>query len=154
MLPARRWLMRSAAILLGLSVFIVAETICWLFNVGTPDLQDDPFVGFNNLQPLFVLDNAKHAYHVAPARLKFFVQESFPAQKRPGTYRIFCLGGSTVQGRPFAKETSFTTWLQLALACADPHDPMNAMSDADQLQRCERYVAVTRARERVLVVLA
>ncbi len=116
----RRWLLRCGAILFGLSFFVAAEGLCWLFGVGAPDLMDDPFVGFNRLQPLFILDKPKHRYEIAPARLKFFVPESFPARKPLGTYRIFCLGGSTVQGRPFAKETSFTTWLQLALSCADP----------------------------------
>ena len=32
----------------------------------------------------------------------------------------YCLGGSTVQGRPYAIETSFTTWLELNLRTADP----------------------------------
>lgn len=113
-------MMRTAAVLFGLSLFVMAEGICWLFGWGEPNMQEDPFVGFNSLQPLFVLDQEKDQYHIAPARLKFFVEDSFPAKNRPGTYRIFCLGGSTVQGRPFAKETSFTTWLQLALTCADP----------------------------------
>jgi lysophospholipase L1-like esterase len=40
--------------------------------------------------------------------------------KRPDTFRIFCLGGSTVQGRPYAVETSFTTWLKLNLDAARP----------------------------------
>jgi len=42
----------------------------------------------------------------------------------------------------------------VALACADPHDPMNDLEHADILARCERYVAATRAREHLLVTLA
>jgi superfamily I DNA/RNA helicase len=41
----------------------------------------------------------------------------------------------------------------IALACADPQDPMNNLSQADILDRCERYVAATRAREHLLVTL-
>nr|WP_321464383.1 UvrD-helicase domain-containing protein [uncultured Desulfobulbus sp.] len=41
----------------------------------------------------------------------------------------------------------------VALACADPKDPMNAITQADILDRCERYVAATRAREQLLVTL-
>ena len=42
------------------------------------------------------------------------------ANKSRDEFRIFCLGGSTVQGRPYANETSFTTWLELSLQAADP----------------------------------
>jgi hypothetical protein len=42
----------------------------------------------------------------------------------------------------------------VALACADPSDPMNRIREADIRDRCERYVAVTRAREHVLIVVA
>jgi hypothetical protein len=42
----------------------------------------------------------------------------------------------------------------VALACADPRDPMNRISEADIRDRCERYVAVTRAREHVLIVVS
>jgi superfamily I DNA/RNA helicase len=41
----------------------------------------------------------------------------------------------------------------VALACADPKDPMNRLTEAEILDRCERYVAATRAREHLLVTL-
>ena len=53
-------------------------------------------------------------------RQAFFCPESFPAEKPEGGFRAFCFGGSTVQGRPYAIETSFTTWLELNLRAADP----------------------------------
>jgi superfamily I DNA/RNA helicase len=42
----------------------------------------------------------------------------------------------------------------VALACADPDDPMNHLDEAELLERCERYVASTRAREHLIVTLA
>jgi len=42
----------------------------------------------------------------------------------------------------------------VALACADSDDPMNHLDDAGALERCERYVASTRAREHLLVTIA
>jgi len=42
----------------------------------------------------------------------------------------------------------------VALACADPGDPINHLADADLFDRCERYVAATRAREHLLVTCA
>jgi len=112
--------MRGLAVVLGLSVFLLVEAACCLLGVGKPDLGDDPFVGFSKLQPLFVHDPETDQYRIPPARLGFFGEESFSATKPSRTFRIFCLGGSTVQGRPFAKQTSFTTWLELALRQADP----------------------------------
>ncbi|WP_197743429.1 UvrD-helicase domain-containing protein [Desulfosarcina ovata] len=41
----------------------------------------------------------------------------------------------------------------IALACADPDDPMNSLAKAEILDRCERYVAATRAREHLLVTI-
>jgi len=42
----------------------------------------------------------------------------------------------------------------IALACADSDDPMNDLKQAMPLDRCERYVAATRAREHLLITLA
>ena len=41
----------------------------------------------------------------------------------------------------------------IALACADPDDPMNRLSEAEVIDRCELYVAATRARENLLVTI-
>ena len=42
----------------------------------------------------------------------------------------------------------------VALACADQNDPMNNLTQADPLEKCERYVAATRAREHLLVTVS
>jgi lysophospholipase L1-like esterase len=117
----RVWLLRGLSILCGLSLFLIAELVCCLLGVGERRLEGDPFVGFSNLQPLFEKNSDGDRFVTAKSRLKFFRPEEFVASKTVGTKRIFCLGGSTVQGRPFAKETSFTTWLELALEQAQPH---------------------------------
>lgn len=41
----------------------------------------------------------------------------------------------------------------IIMACADPADPMNGLTEADVWDRCERYVAATRAREYLFVSL-
>lgn len=115
----RFWGFRLTAVALGLSVFAMTEGLCVLFDWGRPAVQDDPFVGFSAIHPLFTLDRSTGRYEIARSRRQFFAAESFPAHKSPGTLRIFCLGGSTVQGRPFSIQTSFTTWLQLNLTAAD-----------------------------------
>lgn len=111
---------RVAATLLGIVPLIVAEVLFSALGWGEPDLHDDPFVGFSAVRPLFVLDATRTRYETAASRLTYFRRVSFPARKPPGEFRIFCLGGSTVQGRPFSIETSFTTWLELGLNAAEP----------------------------------
>ncbi|MCH8149945.1 MAG: SGNH/GDSL hydrolase family protein, partial [Planctomycetes bacterium] len=117
---ARGLLFRAGAVLLGLAPFFLAEGACLLFDWGRPSLHDDPFVGFSAVRPLFVLSEDGRRYEIPRGRQKFFRPESFAAEKGADEFRIFCLGGSTVQGRPLAIETSFTTWLEIALAEADP----------------------------------
>jgi len=109
-----------AAVALGLSVFVLSEGICVLFDWGRPAEFDDPFVIFSAIHPLFTLNRDTGRYEIARSRRPFFAAETFPAHKSSGTLRLFCLGGSTVQGRPFSKQTAFTTWLQLSLTTADP----------------------------------
>lgn len=116
----RSWWFRLAAVALGLSVFLIAEAVCVLGNWGRATDFDDPFVGFSAVHPLFVLDERGENYEIPKSRRQFFAPDSFPAHKTAGTFRVFCLGGSTVQGRPFSTPTAFTTWLRIALESADP----------------------------------
>ena len=110
---------RVAAILLGLSPFLIAEATFVAFDWGRPSYSSDPFVGFHDVQPLFVPGEDGTRREIAPSRRGFFRPDSFSTPKPDDEYRIFCLGGSTVQGRPFGIETSFTTWLELSLRAAD-----------------------------------
>lgn len=113
--PRRRWRWRVAAILLGVSPLLVGEAALRM-TAWKPALPVDPFVGFAGLQPLFVPDpdDAKSLI-TNPQKRLFFRPQRFPKEKPADEFRIFCLGGSTVQGRPFEVETSFTNWLQWSL---------------------------------------
>ncbi|MCG8648389.1 MAG: hypothetical protein MI861_01065 [Pirellulales bacterium] len=118
----RRWGMRLGAICVGLLPFVLLELSLRL--AGTPvaeavDLQ--PLVNLEQLQPLFVLDQDADRWTIPESRMNFFCPASFPNSKSPHTRRIFVLGGSTVQGRPYANETAFSTWLQFRLRAAQPN---------------------------------
>src|SRR5690606_6623553 len=78
--------------------------------------------------PLFVANPETGNYEIPEARQVYFRPESFPIRKGLGEYRIFCLGGSTVQGRPYSVETSFTTWLEISLHAADPSRKWNVVN--------------------------
>ena len=116
----RKVMFRVVATLIGLAAILLLEVVFRIIGWGTPEYGDDPFVGFSDIKPLFVLNEDGDRYEIPEHRQDFFRPESFAANKKPDEFRIFCLGGSTVQGRPYAIETSFTTWLELSLRAADP----------------------------------
>src|SRR6185369_13892670 len=116
----KRWGFRLAAVTVGLLPLVVCEGAFRLLDWGRPSRFDDPFVGFSAVHPLFVHSDDRTRYEIAKGRLTHFRPESFAAVKAANEIRIFVLGGSTVQGRPYSIETSFTTWLELSLQAADP----------------------------------
>lgn len=116
----RKAFFRALAILLGLSPFVLLELGLAVMDWGNPQDFADPFVGFRSIRPLFVYRAETDRWEIPAARQAWFRPESFSGKKRPNEFRIFVLGGSTVQGRPYAIETSFTTWLELSLNASDP----------------------------------
>jgi tetratricopeptide (TPR) repeat protein len=114
-------------LLMGLAVtgifFVVLELIFALFGVGGAHVVEDPYVGFAKHSPLFVEASGGQGSSImqtAPNKLQWFNPQSFPKQKAPNSYRIFCVGGSTTYGRPFEDATSFAGWLREYLKAARP----------------------------------
>lgn len=116
----RRWMFRVAAVLMGLLPFLILEASLRLIDVGRPTEHLDPFVGFSKLHPLFELSEDGDVYETTQSRLLFFERQEFAAKKPENGYRIFCLGGSTVRGRPYTTDSAFSKWMQLQLADCDP----------------------------------
>ena len=108
------------AMVVVLSPLVVGELVLRLCVPPPPTNLNDPYVSFSGLRPLFVPDSTGTRFETAEERLTYFCPQSFAATKGPDTFRVFCLGGSTVQGRPYSTETSFTTWLKLNLRAARP----------------------------------
>ena len=113
-------LFRLGAVLTGLLLLAMIELVIRLAVPPPPVNIEDPFVSFHRLSPLFMADKTGTRFETAIERLTAFYPQSFGAVKKPETLRIFCLGGSTVQGRPYSVETSFTTWLELNIRAALP----------------------------------
>ena len=112
-------LLPIAAILI---FFLILEGGLALFGVKPALKTEDPFVGFASNVPLFVPvpgPGGRQLLTTATNKLNNFNQQSFPREKAPGTYRIFCLGGSTTYGRPYDDATSFASWLREMLPLAD-----------------------------------
>jgi len=127
--PFRRKLFfRLAAILLGLAPFLLLEGALWLTGWVPPAGEFHPVVEFINPQPLFEADEESGNYRTRKERLGYFRPEQFALTKPSNEFRIFWLGGSTVQGRPYAIETSFTTWLEIALNETDSTRDWNVIN--------------------------
>lgn len=110
---------RALAVLLGLTPLLVAELALRLAGFDA-ELPPASFAShFAPDRPLFVPDQTGDTYQISTDRLDFFRPEQFSKVKPKNERRIFCVGGSTVQGRPFSTETSFTTWLALSLNACD-----------------------------------
>lgn len=110
-----RWWFRLAAVVFGLLPFVSLEIVCRVAGWGSEDLHRDPFVGFAATSPLFELSNDRTTMQIAQSRRGFFKPDSFALRKAPDEFRMFVVGGSTVQGSPFSTETSFPAFTVLAL---------------------------------------
>jgi len=103
--------------------FGTAELVLAVAGVRPMLLTEDPFVGFARNVPQFVEHTAPDGsvwMRTAPNKQAMFNPQEFPKVKAPGTYRIFCMGGSTTYGRPYFDELSFCGWLRAYLKAAAP----------------------------------
>ncbi len=114
-------LFRIGAVGLGLGSVFVLELLLRLLGWGIPEPGEDPFVSFAGTRPLFALNENEAVFETATVRTNYFVRDRFSAEKSENTFRAFFLGGSTVQGRPYAIETAFPKWLQLSLEAQVPN---------------------------------
>lgn len=119
--PKRRLGFRVAAVALAVLPFLLLEGGLRLFGVGADLADPDLHGGYNEATQLFEVvnnDDGVAARKTRLARQRFFVEQQFPVEKDSNEFRVFVLGGSTVQGRPYSVETSFAAWLQILLNSA------------------------------------
>lgn len=116
----KKWGFRLASVALALMPFVLFELSLYLLGAGEPSEASTPSIGFEAIHPLFLLSDDGHRFEIAKSRQAYFYPDSFSARKPERGFRVFCLGASTVQGRPYSIETSFTTWLELSLTAAMP----------------------------------
>ena len=117
--PRKRILFRFGAVLIGLLPLLIFELV--LVSIGWQPASGvvDPYVGFSGIRPLFVKNESQTKYEIASNRAPLFQPDSFSVIRGDNEFRIFCVGGSTVQGRPFSIETAFPKWLELSLEATD-----------------------------------
>ena len=101
------------------ALLVVFECILILSGLEPIDLSDDPYIGFAKHSPVFVETQSAGMMQTAPDKLPWFNAQTFPKQKSPESYRVFCVGGSTTYGWPYADATSYSGWLRAFLKVAD-----------------------------------
>jgi len=109
--------------LITVAFFSLLELALWMVGVRPASQQSDPLVGFSGHSRLFTESpeaSESGVLTTAENRTALFNRQSFPRHKPPGTFRIFCLGGSTTYGRPYDDRTSFAGFLRAFLPEMDP----------------------------------
>lgn len=114
-----RWWFPIAAILLSMLPFVALEGTLFLFGIGGQGSTVDPLAGFDGQRPLFE-QNDDGNYQTALNHALYFGEQQFSEKKASQEVRMFCLGGSTVRGRPYAVDTAFSKWAELELNNRDP----------------------------------
>jgi len=116
------WKMGIFSITVMVLFFGLIEVVLALFGVQPKLLDEDPFVGFSSNVPLYHLETDLGGKQVlaTTSNENLFNHQQFPPEKPAGTYRIFCVGGSTTYGRPYNDTTSFAGWLRELLPVVDP----------------------------------
>jgi tetratricopeptide (TPR) repeat protein len=118
------WKVALFIVAASLAPFLIAELILALVGVQPILIAQDPYVGFSSHIPLFVARTQPDGTSVmvtADNKQDYFNHQEFlPAKSGHGAYRIFCMGGSTTNGRPYNDTTSFCGWLREMLPLADP----------------------------------
>jgi tetratricopeptide (TPR) repeat protein len=110
-------------IIIVTAFFGIVELVLAAFGVQPLLLSEDPLVGFAENIPQFVEDTRADGtviLRTANNRRGLFNYQEFPRDKDSGSYRIFCMGGSTTYGRPYTDTVSFCGWLRAYLKAADP----------------------------------
>lgn len=111
---------RILAILSGLMLLFILELALRIAGVSPSPDNQDPYISFEDDPVLFVKDDSGKYYQTAENRIGFFRKQRFPVRKSQNAFRIFVLGGSTVQGRPYSVETAFPVWLKINLEASGP----------------------------------
>jgi tetratricopeptide (TPR) repeat protein len=107
------------AVVVGILPFVLLEVSLRGLDIGNPAGDTDPLSGFNSNQKVFELDESAGLYERVRTLGEFFGPQEFSAEKPANEFRVFCLGGSTVRGRPYQTETAFPHWIQIELAARD-----------------------------------
>jgi hypothetical protein len=85
----RSLLFRVGAIAIGLLPFLLFELVLWGWGWQNSDAVTDPYIGFTEIRPLFVVNGAGGEYEIASNRMPLFCEAKFPAVKADNEFRVY-----------------------------------------------------------------
>ncbi|HUT54688.1 MAG TPA: hypothetical protein VM658_14955 [bacterium] len=135
--PPKKRPRRAAAVLLGLGLPALAEAMLRVLNVAPPDTPLREL--YYRPPPVFVREG--EVLRTSVHARKYFLDQSFPAAKAPGTLRIFVAGGSVAMGFPLESIYGPAQLLKAGLDALDPgrsHEVINAGGFGYNSSRVER----------------
>lgn len=135
---------RCLAILVGVSPLLLLEG--WLRFREATDRALATRLALQRLpsaEPLFRLDADNRRWQIPPDRFGYFRPASFAHPKPPGGRRVFVLGGSTVQGRPFSTETAFSTFIGIHLEQCTSIGPTEVVNVGGISYASDRLAAIS-----------
>lgn len=124
----KKLLFAGLAWLMCLAPLLILELSLHAGGWTGPREVDDPFLGFSGDQKLFELSPSADQYVIKESRRGYFCPTGFRAIKADNGYRVFVIGGSTVQGRPWETETAFSSWLKLSLQVCLPEKQIEVVN--------------------------
>lgn len=113
--PAKRRLFWLITILSPFGLLLFAEVLLRAFHYG-PDLSLFSTIEVAGRTYLFMNPAVKSRYFTDPSFNPSTSHDLFLAPKPEGTYRVFCLGGSTIVGYPYWYNGAPSTFLRDRLA--------------------------------------
>jgi hypothetical protein len=140
---ARRWLLRIAAIALGLSPFLVFEFALRVFELPRKAVRTDPFLDLSQIKPLFS-ESTAGTFQIPEERSRLFAKAQFARHKSTNCKRIFALGGSTTQGEPYGPPTAFPEWLRINLELSDPQNSYEVINGGGLSYASYRVLPIVR----------
>ncbi|MCH7990525.1 MAG: hypothetical protein IID46_15395, partial [Planctomycetes bacterium] len=129
---------------IGVLPFVLLEVSLRCLDIGNPSGDIDSRAGFNSSQTVFEHDEDAHVYKRVRSLGEFFGPQEFSDEKPANGFRVFCLGGSTVRGRPYQTETAFPQWIQIELAARDAERSYEVINCGGVSYASYRLVSVLR----------
>ncbi len=111
-------------ILIPILFFVLLETGLRIFNYGTDYNQ---WVEVSNKKYMLNPDVAKR-YFYNVKRVPLSIQDLFDIDKKPGTFRVFVLGGSSAAGYPFSPLGAFSRYIKKRLELVYPETKIEVVN--------------------------
>ncbi len=142
----------ASGLIAGILLIAAADALLGLSGTDLGPAPPDPFAGFSGTQSRFVREtllDGTVVYRTRPSgrrkhpSLPTEQPRFFPAEKRPGGFRIFIVGGSSAAAVPYGVAYGFGEWLEQRLKVTSPNVGWEVINAAFSGYATRRIVTIT-----------